>query len=196
MSSQKDQLLVKFQEFDIAQQTLDRTRSEMHCIIAALPSEKQSKGNAIPPASRGDRPFVIHPLNVGCEKPMPPHIIGNKEDYDRRDHPVDRVPQPDDPELFPFAKPPVVKEKSKQTRAKRVCEADIRKAVKLIYDDNLTQKEAETICGLPLGTLSRRKGKQIMEGYRKEWGTPHSLNSLNGVSRKELEKALRFGDDR
>jgi hypothetical protein len=87
-------------------------------------------------------------------------------------------------------------QKPKKTRVKRVSESDIRKAVKLVYDENMTQKEAERACNLPRGTLSRNKGKGIMAQYRKEWGTPATFSTQNGVSRKEQEKAWLHGDDR
>jgi len=86
------------------------------------------------------------------------------------------------------------KEKPKKARAKRTSEADIRKAVKLVYDENLTQKEAEKECHLPQGTLSKSKGKEIMAEYRKRWGTPTMINSQRGVSRKELEKSFLHED--
>jgi len=90
---------------------------------------------------------------------------------------------------------PVAEKKPKKTRAKRAHESDIRKAVKLVYDEDMTQKEAERACNLPTGTLSRRKGKEIMSQYRRDWGTPTIINSQRGISRKELEKALLYGDD-
>ena len=97
-------------------------------------------------------------------------------------------PQPDVVE----AAPPPAEAKPKKTRAKHVSEADIRKAVKLVFDEDLTQKEAEILCNLPPGTLSRRKGKQIMDGYRKEWGTPTSITGQRGARRKDVEKANRY----
>jgi hypothetical protein len=60
----------------------------------------------------------------------------------------------------------------------------------------MSQKDAETACILPHGTLSRRKGKEIMSQYRKEWGTPTTLDAQRGVRRQDLEKALLYGDDR
>ena len=51
ITSHKEQLLTRFQEFVIAQQelttvqqTMNQKRSEMHCIIAALPDEETSDG--------------------------------------------------------------------------------------------------------------------------------------------------------
>jgi len=40
--------------------------------------------------------------------------------------------------------------------------------------------------------LSKGKGKQIMDGYRKEWGTPTNVKGQRGVRRKDVEKANRY----
>ena len=189
-ASYKDKLLDKFQEFDIAQQTLDRTRSEMHCIIAALPGENKPKEITISSAHFRERPIVIKHQNDGeSGKPVPPHMLRNL-DEDEWKRPVVITSEPDSTESNRDLEP----DRPKKTRAKRVSEADIRKAIKLVYDDNLTQKQAEKMCNLPHGTLSRRKGKRVMEEYRKEWGTPTSLYSQHGVSKKELEKAFLYDD--
>jgi hypothetical protein len=69
----------------------------------------------------------------------------------------------------------------------------LRKAVKLLFDDeDMTQKRAEIACNLPPGTLSRRKGKQIMDGYRKAWGTPNRLEGERGVRRKDVEDGNKY----
>jgi predicted DNA-binding protein (UPF0251 family) len=89
----------------------------------------------------------------------------------------------------------VAKKKPLKTRGKRISDTDIRKAIKLVYDENITQKEAEKRCQLPRGTLSKPKGKEIMAEYRQTWGTPTMFNTQHGVSRKELEKSFIYGDN-
>jgi len=109
---------------------------------------------------------------------------------------VIKPPQSENPETkLPLELPPseaVIENKPKKARAKRASETDIRKAVKLVYDENLTQKEAEIACNLPLGTLSRRKGKQIMEAYRKAWGRPNRVEGERGVRRRNVEDGNRY----
>ena len=111
----------------------------------------------------------------------------------RRNRPVvTATPQPDNIDSEPI---PTTDQKPKDKRAKRACEADIRRAVKLVFDENVTQKEAEIMCNLPLGTLSRRKGKQIMEQYLKEWGKPTRIDVPPKVNRKEAENAFQYGEN-
>jgi hypothetical protein len=50
---------------------------------------------------------------------------------------------------------------------KRVSEKDIRKAVKLVVDEGMTQNDAEKACGLPQSTLSRGEGGKILGTYIK-----------------------------
>ena len=87
---------------------------------------------------------------------------------------------------------PTIETKPKRTRRPRTCEADIRKAVKLVFDEDLSQKEAEIACDIPTGSLSKGNGKQIMDGYRKEWGTPTRVAGQRGVRRKNVENANRY----
>jgi len=62
-ASHKDLLLATLQEFDTAQQRVDRTRSEMHCIISSLPSSV---------AATSSRPILIKPQSEIVElKPSP-----------------------------------------------------------------------------------------------------------------------------
>jgi hypothetical protein len=109
-------------------------------------------------------------------------------DMPRRDRPV-LVKAAQSDVVVPV---PLVEAKPKKTRAKRTSEADIRKAVKLVFDEDLSQKEAEIVCDIPTGSLSKGKGKQIMDGYRKEWGTPTSVTGQRGARKKDVEKANRY----
>jgi len=203
ITSQKDLLFSTFQEFDIAQQTVDRTRSQMHCIIAALPNEESQQTIPLPLQSYRNRPTLEKCLITGSEKQTScPSLKNNGNSQKSRPVVMHETAQTDIPDSKLVSRPTSENTKSaadvkpKQVRAKRVSESDIRKAVKLVYDENMTQREAEKACNLPPGTLSRRKGKQIMTQYRQDWGTPTMIDSQHGVSRKELEKALRYGDDR
>jgi hypothetical protein len=195
--SPKDQLLTKLHEWDAARQKASRACSEMHGIIAALPDREVPIEIGTSLAGCVSMSSVACPQNDRCCEEQLTHSLPEKH---RRNRPV--VVAPSQADSKPVSKPAAViststsESKPKKPRAKRAQESDIRKAVKLVYDENIPQKEAEKACNLPQGTLSRRKGKEIMTQYRKDWGTPTKIDSQHGVSRKELEKALRYGDDR
>ena len=194
---QKDLLFTKLQEFDSAQQAVDRTRSEMHCIIAALPDTI-------------DAPMTPREGRRGCQQgdghrktDSRCSLLENSCGDSRKSRPVVAMPRQSVTADSKSDIEPLVEkfklhaeQKPKKTRVKRVSESDIRKAVKLVYDENMTQSEAERACNLPPSTLSRRKGKEIMSQYRKEWGTPATVDAQRGVSRKTLEQAWIHGDDR
>ena len=193
-ASQND-LFTAYQEWATSRQMESEVHSKlMHRIITALPgSDEPGVASNLPTPCNG-RPFVIHPHQNGecTEKQTPrtsPEITGDS----RRNRPVlVKAPQSDDAESEPFATP-TVEEKPKPKRAKRVSETDIRKAVKLVFDDeDMTQKRAEIVCGLPPGTLSRRKGMLIMEQYRKAWGTPTRVEGERGARRKDVEDANKY----
>ena len=172
--SQKDLLFAKSHEFEIAQQTVDRVRSEMLCIIATLPDGGKSNDER-------------------CEKQMFFPVLEKVRDS-RKNRPVVVMTPQSDALVSEQSSTSATKETPKKTRSKRATESDIRKAVKLVYDESLKQKEAEIVCNLPIGTLSRRKGKQIMEQYLKEWGKPTRIDVPPKVRRKEAENAFRYGE--
>jgi len=202
ITTYKDQLFSKVNELGIAQQEVDNLRSAIHGIIATLPSETKTEGADAPPTPPTGQAIIIQCRRDGCNKEPALRFSCENHTKERRDHnPEDRPfvikpPQLEIPETkLPLELPPseaVIEEKPKKTRAKRTSETDIRKAVKLVYDENLTQKEAEIVCNLPPGTLSRRKGKQIMDGYRKEWGRPNRVEGERGVQRKDVEDGNRY----
>jgi len=202
-ASHKDLLFTTFEEFNTAQRQANKARSDMHCIIATLPDEeKPAAADALPMPHR-NRPIVAcDQRGENNEKQM--SYVLSEYSARRRNRPVIIVP-PNVTETEsvinaePSVKPlstPTSGETPKKVRQKRVSEANIRKAIKLVYDENVTQKEAEKLCNLPIGTLSRRKGKEIMAQYRKNWGTPTTIDAQRGASRKELENAFLYGDDR
>ena len=191
IASQKDVLFAKMQEFDMAQRTVDRVRSEMHCIIAALPNERNPHEIGTPLTIHGGQ-VILHPQNKGDVEKRTPSSPSECSRDNRQNRPfVVVVPKLDMVDPKPPI-PPATVEKSRKTRAKRASESEIRKAIKLVYDENVSQREAEITCKLPLGTLSRRKGKQIMEQYRKEWGTPTQVGCAAGVRRKDVESAFIY----
>ena len=185
IASHKDLLVDTLNEWDIAQQMANKRRSDMHRIIAGLPDGNEAE-DAAPLTPPRDR--LCRQNDRCCEKQIP---LTAWEERAKNRPVVITSPQPDVVAVKPPARP-TVEEKPKKTKAKRTCEADIRKAVKLVYDENLTQKEAEIVCGLPPGTLSRRKGKQIMDGYRKAWGTPNRVEGERGARRKDMENANKY----
>jgi len=194
ITSQND-LFTTFHEWTTSQQTaLDTQSTLLHRIITALPDGDEPGVASNLPTPYNSRPLVTHPHHNGeCTEKQtshtPPEITGDS----RQNRPVVvKAPQSDDTEPEPFATP-TVEEKPKKARAKRTSEADIRKAVKLVFDDeDMTQKRAEIVCGLPPGTLSRRKGMQIMEQYRKAWGTPTRVEGERGARRKDVEDANKY----
>ena len=191
ITSHKDRLVDTFQNFVSAQQMADKARSEMHSIIASLPDENTAEEIVAPSTPPGCRPTMIYQHNDRCrEKPAP----SSTREGNTSNRPVltAAIWQPDVGEPEPFTTP-TVEEKPKKARAKRTSEDDIRKAVKLVFDDeDMTQKRAEIVCGLPPGTLSRRKGMQIMEQYRKAWGTPTRVEGERGARRKDVEDANKY----
>jgi len=109
---------------------------------------------------------------------------------------VIKTPQQEAAEKEPPPTPPAGT-KPKKTR-KRTKEADIRKAVKLFFDsantDNpLTQEQAEKVAIIPQGSLSKGRGKDILEEYTKEIAKiSRKIDTPNGVRRKEIENANRY----
>jgi len=174
--TQKDLFSATFQELIIGQETVERARSKMHSIIGSLPNGEKPEEIRAPSTTRHNGECCT------CQTRRPLLEKGNTT----RNRPILTAAMPE-----PSSQPPI-ETTSKKTRVKRTSEAEIRKAVKLVYDENLTQKEAEIACNLPPGTLSRRKGKQIMDGYRKEWGTPTIVKSQRGVRRKDVEDGNRY----
>ena len=168
----------------------------MHCIIAGLPGVEEPVEIDAPRTSSRNRPIIAHRQNDECcERQMSCSLPETNERNITKRPVLIKVSQPEVADSRPPS-PPIFEKKPKKTRAKRASESDIRQAVKLVYDEDMAQKEAERACNLPRGTLSRRRGKQIMAQYRKDWGTPTIINSQRGVSKKELEKAFLYGDDR
>jgi len=201
IASSKDLLFTTFEEYDTAQQRAGMARSKMHCIIASLPDEIKPENIGAPSASCVIEPTIALSQNDRyCAKQALRPLL--ETECRAKDRPVVRVTAPqsvvaDVQSVFLSTgeSKPAAEKKAKKTRAKRVSEVDIRKAVKLVYDEDITQKEAENACRLPRGTLSKRKGKEIMSQYRREWGTPTIIDTQRGVSRKDLEKAWLHGDD-
>jgi len=199
--SLKDKLFTTMEEYVAVQQTANRKRSEMHSIIASLPDGETPDGKKPEkigtPLTAGENGQTIIPLQEGNGREYRTiHSLPDDRMLNASNRPVlNNAATP--PSVADFQVPtprPAAKERPKKTRAKRTCEADIRKAVKLVFDENIAQNEAEKTCHLPQGTLSKSKGKKIMEEYRKKWGTPTMINSQRGVSRKELEKSFRYED--
>jgi hypothetical protein len=166
----QDQLLIKFQEFDAAQQTVDRTRSEMHCIIAALPCEKQPEETTILPASHGNRPTVsLYPKNDCYENPEPHSALNTKSenrDDDKRTRPTVAkrptvvAPQPDVADSEPVSKP------SSKSATKKISpfEKKARTQEALLYhasNPQLTQKQVALRHGLEPKALSRQYAKKL-----------------------------------
>jgi len=204
--SLKNKLFATLEEYDAVQRTANRKRSEMHRIIAALPDgetpdDKKPEGVDIPLAA-DENGQTISSLQESKERGYQTiHSWPEERRFNASNRPVLNSaavpPSATDSPNADFQVPAqrsVEKERPKKARAKRTCEADIRKAVKLVYDENISQKEAEQKCHLPQGTLSKSKGKEIMAEYRKRWGTPTMINSQRGVSRKELEKSFLHED--
>ena len=193
-TSHKD-LFASLRVWTTSQQTaLDTQSTLLHRIITALPDGNEPGVASNLPTPYNGRPFVIHPLQNGeCTEKQTPCTPPVSILEIRRDRPVltAAIQQPDLAKTEPSAKP-TAEVKPKKIRAKHASEADIRKAVKLVYDEDLTQKEAEIVCNLPPGTLSRRKGKQIMDGYRKAWGTPTTVKGQRGARRKDVENANKY----
>ena len=176
------------------QTTLDTQSTLMHRIITALLGSDEPGIASNLPTSCNGRSFVIHSYQNGenTEKQTShtaPEITGDS----RRNRPVvGKTPQSDVAVSEPTPQP-TIDQMPKPKRAKRVSETDIRKAVKLVFDDeDMTQKRAEIVCGLPPGTLSRRKGMLIMEQYRKAWGTPTRVEGERGARRKDVEGGNRY----
>jgi len=82
ITSQKDQLFTTLHEFTSAQQRADKARSDMHCIIAALPDEEKPRDTGTPITPSGnarERPVVTPTLpGVAEVEPIPKTVSKSK----------------------------------------------------------------------------------------------------------------------
>jgi hypothetical protein len=82
-----------------------------------------------------------------------------------------------------------------KSRAKRTCDSDLRKAAKLVYDENKTQFESEKIVGIPQGSLSKGKGEEIMLEYQKILGgKPTKIEKGKARDRRQIEDDFIYNE--
>ena len=70
--------------------------------------------------------------------------------------PVYQVPKPK-------KTPESAEDTDKKTRAPRTTDKQIYKAIRLVLEENMTKTAAEKKCGLPVGALSKGRGKELLD---------------------------------
>ena len=146
-ASQND-LFTAYQEWATSRQMESEVHSKlMHRIITALPDDDEPGVASNLPTPCNGRSFVIHPHQNGeCTEKQtprtPPEITGDS----RRNRPaVVKTPQSDDAVSEPTPQP-TIDQMPKPKRAKRTSEADIRKAVKLVFEYPFHEQRLQTFC--------------------------------------------------
>jgi hypothetical protein len=156
--SQKDVLFAKVQEFDVAQRTVDRVRSEMHCIIAVLPGEEQSKEAGVPSTSAENLYGVARSRNDECSEELLHYAQLDDSLGNKRSRPV----------VLGKHKPTVACPKLPPKPAKRMSRMEKKARIQeaLLYhvaNPHLTQAQAALHYGLEPKALSRPYAKKLKE---------------------------------
>lgn len=167
--SPKDLLFAKVEEMVATHQKADRVRSEMHCLIAALPGEEKPQNTSTSSMCRRDRPTIIHRQHDG-----------HSETHMHQPLPENRVPTQNSPaaassqsEVTRSELPslPAVAEKPKKPRAKRMNpmekKARTQEAILCLEaNPHLNQKQVAIQHGLEPKALSRQYANKLKKSMR------------------------------